>query len=83
LIASFKKINPVYNLFVLLLILFTLSNGPAIAIGIPRMSAAFFPVYIALARIDPDQLLGKSLIILLIVMQIVLMAFWSNGLLII
>ncbi len=82
-ILSVKKISAVYVIFTLLLILSTLTSGIEIAIGLSRMSAAFFPIFIALAKIKLNPLRETFLVIFLIAIQITFMAFWSNGILII
>ncbi|KKR11834.1 MAG: hypothetical protein UT39_C0002G0015 [Candidatus Woesebacteria bacterium GW2011_GWA1_39_21] len=84
LLHAYLKSNVLeYLMLSLIVVGIPLVNGVEIAIGIPRMSAAVFPLFLALALVAENSISKKLLTIFLIPIQVVFMMAWSIGILII
>src|SRR3972149_6412408 len=74
-----KSLHIEYLMLSLIVVLLPLINGIQIAIGIPRMSSAVFPLFLALALTSKNPGVKKILAVVLISVQVTFMMFWSVG----
>ncbi len=78
-IATWKKIGGVYALLGLSLLLLPLTAGEMVVPGMMRYMAAIFPLVFSLAALSGKRAVTIPLLAVFCILQIVLMAVWSNG----
>lgn len=83
LIFSYKKLPFSLWAYWFVLFIISLSGGLSVTLSIPRHALLFFPQYISLSYLTKKRSVDLFLSIFLISTQIVFMALWVNGLVII
>jgi hypothetical protein len=79
LVLAWKKTGIVYAFLGLLLLLMPLTAGEMVIRGMLRYTAAVFPLFLACSLFARNRFAHIFMIVLFCILQLVLMAVWTNG----